>query len=520
MTLHEHIHEGYNCIMNLVIVGGGITAWLAAHYLRKKHAIDKITVIDIGEDAHYPASEITDHSFIRFLQYIDIDPIKFARATNATFRTSAKFSAWGQGGEDFFVTFDSVIPELTANAYKEYVDNRNANYMLYSQLQEDKVPLHIFGANYLLTNNFSPFYSRNNRIWPTCLFSMNIDTRTVSTYLQSMHKKINVKRVVGQIASLQRGDTGNIEQIIMSDGSTIDSDFVVDCSGLQRLVARNFDTRWNCLNKNFPVTSSLSFCTEPFPAIPSFNNARAMTSGWLSSIPQQNGFNSAYYYSDQHYTLEQATEELNKFFKKDIEFTTQTTTSVGYYEHCSFYNCVLLGTASSFIEPLLTSHITTTLDVLRHLNLRDYKRANTTAHRHLNDRYHESLMTTLNNTYLLCITGRRELYWRSFSFAEAPHFTKSLVEDFFKTKDFFKFCNETKHSPLFWLAVFQGLNEPAYNKALSEFRTYARQINTVRLSNRIQKEAAELCRHMIDHRIFLTHNIEYMLGRQLTGYPF
>lgn len=65
-------------------------------------------------------------------------------------------------------------------------------------------------------------------------------------------------------------------------------------------------------------------------------------------------------------------------------------------------------------------------------------------------------------------------------------------------------------SPIIWLAAFDGLKIKEYDKALSKFRSEARDINTIRLLNRIQSEAQNYANRMIDHREFLESNIRYI----------
>jgi tryptophan 6-halogenase len=90
-----------------------------------------------------------------------------------------------------------------------------------------------------------------------------------------------------------------------------------------------------------------------------YTSAIAMTSGWTWRIPMLTRFGTGYVYSSQFATQDQATEEFCTLWGLDPENTTfsQIRFRVGRNRRSWVKNCVSIGLASCFLEPLESTGI-------------------------------------------------------------------------------------------------------------------------------------------------------------------
>lgn len=493
---------------NFVVIGGGTVGWLAASYLRKKHPLDKITVIESSKIGIIGAGESTTSNFIEFLKYIDISPLDMLNDIGGTIKTSTKFTDWNKNGGEYYSVFQPWTATLTLSKYQDYNEYHDSDYMLYSQLEEDNIPLHYFGANKLLTQTYAPFYKEDNKILPVSSFTLNINGTNFSQYLKKLHKKTNIKLIDGIVKSFDVDVHNNINNIILESGENVAVDFVVDCSGMGRLTSNFYHIKWLSYQKYLSIDSTIPFFLPPHDKIPSYINIAAMKYGWMFYIPMQDRYGAGYNFCSNMCTPEQACEEVETLLKHPIDIIKHIKYESGCYEKCWFNNCLTLGMASGFLEPMAASNISIAIDILNKVDFRKYFDGDRSIvdevnnlSSHLNDLF-------LRNVYFRYITNRTDtLFWQNFNFNNAPESLKSTLDNFFTTKDFYKFCADMQQTPIIWLAAFQGLDIPEYKKALSDFRTYSRQINTIRVQNKIIEHSNIIERNIIDQRVFFNDGI-------------
>lgn len=498
--------------MKIVILGGGTVGWLAAYYFRKRHPLDEVTVIESSKIGVIGAGESTTTNFLPFLNYLQIEPIELTKKTGGTFKTGTRFKNWNGDNNEYYNVITPWVPELSPSGYAEYNNVSDVDAKVYCQLVEDHFPMHLFGANNLLTKNFTPFYATENRtIAELSKYTVNIDGTKFSQYLRNFRKARNVKLIDGIISSFERDGSNNISEVILEDGTKISADIIIDCSGFSRLTAKEYSTPWISYKKYLPIDSTIPFFLKPGRDIPAFVDIIALKYGWSFKIPMQNRFGSGYNFSSQYTDWDSARKEIEQYLGHDVDVIKKISYESGHYEKCWYNNCISLGMASGFLEPMAASNISTAIEVLKKINLRKFMSGDTSQRDMVNKEYLLLNEIFLNNVYFRYITKRKDTdFWKSFSIDNAPESLKTIVNKFIDTKDFIGFCNDMHQSPIIWLAALDGLKIPEYDKALSKFRSEARDVNTIRLVNRIQAEAQKFANKMIPQRDFFDLDIMYI----------
>ena len=176
----------------------------------------------------------------------------------------------------------------------------------------------------------------------------------------------------------------NIEKIYLEDGTILNADLWVDCTGFQSMLlgkALNepFDNYSDILPNNKAWACKMTYR----PSLPlkmqmiPFTNCEAIENGWVWTIPLTSRIGTGYVYSDKFITDEQALNEfraclLRKTFvniktgkverafghtsimnaTSDPEICRNITMRIGKHKRVWVKNVVAIGLSAGFIEPL------------------------------------------------------------------------------------------------------------------------------------------------------------------------
>ena len=498
--------------MKIVVLGGGTVGWLAAYYFRKRHPLDEVTVVESSKIGVIGAGESTTTNFLPFLNYLQIEPIELTKQTGGTFKTGTRFKNWNGDNSEYYNVISPWTTQLSPSGYSEYAGVPDVDAKVYCQLAEDKFPLQLFGATNILTKSFTPFYlTDNNTIAEISKYTVNIDGTKFSQYLKQFSRIRNVKLIDNVVKYFEKDSNNNISTIVFENGDKLSADIVIDCSGFSRLTAKEYNIPWRSYKKYLPIDSTIPFFLKPQREIPSFVDLIALKYGWSFKIPMQNRFGSGYNFSSQYTDWDLAKKEIEQYLGHEVDVIKKITYESGHYEQCWYNNCISLGMASGFLEPMAASNISTAIEVLRKINLRKFLSGDLTQRDMVNAEYLKINEIFLNNVYFRYMTKRKDTdFWKSFSLDKAPESLQNILNEFYKDKDFIKFSSNMHQSPLIWISAFDGLKIPEYDKALSKFKHESRDINTIRLTNRIQAEAQKLATRMIPQRDFFERDIMYL----------
>jgi tryptophan halogenase len=165
------------------------------------------------------------------------------------------------------------------------------------------------------------------------------------------------------VLDLQIAATGEIRGVLTAEHGLIEGDLFLDCTGFRRSLMSKVDPG-NQFESNaaslfcdravvlrFPYESEESTQKEMDP----FVTASAQSAGWIWKIPLWSRISSGYVYSSAFLTEDQAENELRRYWGYDrtkdcvphkVKFQT------GKLRQLWTKNCVAIGLAGGFVEPL------------------------------------------------------------------------------------------------------------------------------------------------------------------------
>jgi flavin-dependent dehydrogenase len=351
-------------VRKVVIVGGGSAGWLTAGIIAAEHNTKsssgiQVTVIESPEVNIIGVGEGTWPSMRDTLAKIGISETDLFRECDASFKQGVKFSKWVTGAEEDHYYHPFVLPQgytktdlvFPWQKQREKISFADAvSYQGYL-CQEDRAPKLISTPEYAGVANYG----------------YHLDAFKLGQLLQNHCKeKLGVKHVVDHIVDINDTEDGDIASVTTKQQGDIVGDLFIDCSGMSSiLLGKHFNVPF-ISKKHILFNDSALAVHLPYPdkntPITSHTAATAQKSGWIWDIALPTRRGVGYVYSSEHSNDLDAEIELRAYIESSIGKNEADKLTVrklnftpGHREKFWHKNCVAIGMAAGFLEPLEAS---------------------------------------------------------------------------------------------------------------------------------------------------------------------
>jgi len=343
-------------VKDIVIVGGGTAGWMTAATLGKllggQYSVrlvesDEIGIIGVGE-ATIPHIRL-------FNEALEIDENEFLAATQGTFKLGIEFVDWGALGERYTHGFGRVGPELTGVAFH--------HYWLRMRRAGKAGPLDGYSIN-----TAAPPLARFMRPRPDMAgspladiaYAFHFDASLYARFLRRYAEQRGVRRTEGRIVRVeQHGEGGDIAAVVMESGERIAGDFFIDCSGIRALlIEQTLHAGYEDWTHWLPCDRAIAVPCAPVAPLLPLTRSTAHTAGWQWRIPLRHRIGNGHVFSSRHMSEDEATAVLMSHLDAEPLADPRTVRYVtGRRKEFWKRNCVALGLASGFLEPLESTSI-------------------------------------------------------------------------------------------------------------------------------------------------------------------
>lgn len=353
--------------MNILIAGGGTAGWLTALYILKKfpnqHTVtviesSKLGIIGVGEGGTPFLGDIIRNVDCDF----GIDSEEFTKETDAAMKMGIHHINWKSCGSDYKAPLDfSPTYNEDADTYLLHALENNIPFHLTTKLgwywDQTKIP-------YLKT----PQPTKNPEYYISDGHSYHFNTYLLGRYFKKIVCEVGGTYVDAIINDVEIDDAG-IKSLILDNGSILTSDLYVDCTGFSKTLITKLTDNWQDYSDKLPINRAMAFYlpVDKGQEIPLWTIAHAMSSGWMWQIPILNRFGCGYVFCDKYLTDEQAQAEIEKELGRKIEPYKFIKFQSGRFEKGWHKNCVSLGLAYSFVEPLEATSIHSTIIQIKNM---------------------------------------------------------------------------------------------------------------------------------------------------------
>ncbi len=345
--------EASKPIRRIVIAGGGTAGWMVAAGLSKTMGrLYDIRLIESEEIGTIGVGEATIPTLHFFHEILGIDEREFMAATQATFKLGINFENWRNVNEDYFHSFGKTgKPHWMAGFQHFWLEGRErglasdyGDYCLELRAAMDNRFAHLpnSGLNY----------------------AYHLDATLYAGYLRRIAEAQGVKRVEGKIVKVHTdsrmdGSVGNITGITLGNGSLIEADFFIDCTGMRSLLlGETLGVPYEDWSQWLPCDSAVAAQTTLVGEAVPYTRSIAHPWGWQWRIPLQHRVGNGLVYSSKKLGDDEAKAALLANVVGEvirpprvIKFTP------GQREVVWKRNCVAIGLSSGFLEPLESTSI-------------------------------------------------------------------------------------------------------------------------------------------------------------------
>ncbi len=336
--------------MKVVIVGGGSSGWMAASMLARLmgQQLD-ITLIESDDVGTVGVGEATIPPIAYFNKVLGIDENEFLRETGGTFKLGIEFDGWHTPGKAYMHAFGRIGKDMgLAGFHHTWLRAKAAGHV--SDYWD-------YSLNYQAAkaNKYQPLATIPNTNLQGLVHAYHFDAGLYARYLRKLSELWGVTRQEGFIEKVNLNPTsGCIDSVTLKSGQAIEGDFFIDCSGFRALLIGDaLKTGYEDWRHWLPCDRAMAVPCERVDPVMPYTRSMAHGAGWQWRIPLQHRTGNGLVYCSDYYTDEQARELLLSNLDasptgdpRPIKFVT------GRREKQWYKNCVALGLASGFLEPL------------------------------------------------------------------------------------------------------------------------------------------------------------------------
>jgi len=453
--------------LEIVILGGGTAGWMAAAALVSLLPPDgwRVRLVESEEIGIVGVGEATFPEVKYFNDAIGIDEAEMMRATNATFKLGIEFVDWGFKGSRYMHPFGVHGP-----ANMEHIFHHH--WVRARQVESaHEIGEYSLAAQAARSCRFQFPEKHSARIDSAFTYAYHFDASLYGIFLRRVAEQRGAERIEGKVREVvQHPESGDIQSLALESGETISGDLFIDCSGFRSLLlGQALGVGWEDWSKWLVCDRAFAVPSERDELSP-YTRSTAMEAGWRWRIPLQHRTGNGYVFSSEFISEDEAAQSLMRSLETKalaeprlLKFQTGRRT-VGWAR-----NCVALGLASGFFEPLESTSIYLVQVAIMHLvallpgksidpRLRDEFNL-------LMDLQYERIRDFLILHYKL---NRREdaEIWRYCAAMDVPESLTRKIE-LFRRSGIIERYKDGLFPPTSWLSIFigQGLVPESYNPA-------------------------------------------------------
>lgn len=348
-------------VKRVVIVGGGTAGWLTAGMIAAKHRSRiptsfSVTLVESPNTPIIGVGEGTWPTLRTTLSRIGVSETELFRQCDAAFKQGAWFGRWTTGEPNDGYYHPLMLPQSFSqiNLVPHWLARNDGRSFCDAVCPQGRIcddglaPKTIATAEYDAVANYS----------------YHLDAGKFAPFLQKhCCEKLGVRHVLADVRRVNLAENGDIRSLDTEQAGEIEGDLFIDCTGFKALLIGE------TLGVPFVDCSDVLFCDTalamqvPYPSetspITSHTISTAQSAGWIWDIGLPTRRGVGHVYSSRHTSADAAERELRDYVgpaAKDLPVRRIPIRS-GHRQIFWKRNCVAVGLAAGFLEPLESSAI-------------------------------------------------------------------------------------------------------------------------------------------------------------------
>jgi tryptophan 7-halogenase len=357
-------------VRSVAIVGDGVDAWMVAAALAVAlGARVTVRIVTSPNDStvarEVANAESTLPPLRAFNTLLGMDEDKLIRGCAGTFKLGTEFVGWREGGR-YIQPCGEFGATLGGVAFHQYLTRLHAAGMA---VRQEEYCLAAIAAR---AGSFTRPSQDPSSVQSTMTYALHLDGARYREHLNAVAQLHGVSVVRGAIGEVVLGHNGYVAALILQDGERIEADLFVDASGDEaRLIGTAMDVAFEDWSSGLPCSRHVAAKCEQRQLGAPLTRVEAAKFGWMTRVPLQGSVVCGYTYDPALLDDESAARALLEWMEAspntDVVFrSAKSGRRVAPWQG----NCVAIGTAAGFIEPLDSAalHLTQSM-IVRLLSL-------------------------------------------------------------------------------------------------------------------------------------------------------
>jgi tryptophan halogenase len=339
--------------LEIVIAGGGSAGWVAAATLaRFLGNRASITLVESEEIGTVGVGEATIPQIHNLIVGLGLDQADFVRRTNASFKLGIEFVDWLGDGGSYIHSFGHT--------------GRGVGLIPFRQLWLRGRALGVAGEygdyafNIAAARRGRMAKDAGSNTIPDLAYAYHFDASLFAGMLRDYAEERGVRRIEGMIVEVERDpQSGDVTALALSGERKVGGNLFVDCTGFRSLIlGQALGVPYVDWSEWLPCDRALAVPCESSEAFRPYTQAMARPTGWQWRIPLQHRTGNGHVYCSSFMSDDEASALLLANLDaapladpRPIRFTSGCRAT--FWSH----NCVALGLAAGFMEPLESTSI-------------------------------------------------------------------------------------------------------------------------------------------------------------------
>ena len=348
-------------INNVVIVGGGTAGWLTAGVIAARHqgrmkAGFSVTLIESPNIKIIGVGEGTWPTIRTTLKKMGVSETDFFRHCDGAFKQGGKFVGWTTGAPDDSYYHPLMLPQgfTEVNLAPHWLSNSHGRTFCDA----------VCPQGLLCDDGLAPKLITTPEYQAVANYSYHLDAGKFAPFLQRhCTEKLGVRHVLADVLTVNQAENGDIRSVVTREAGEIAGDLWIDCTGFASILLGK------TLGVEFKSCSDVLFCDtaltvqvpfdRPDAPMESQTVATAQTAGWIWDIALPTRRGIGHVYSSRHIGDDAAMDVLARYVGPRIKDLNVRKIPIrgGHRETFWKNNCVAVGLAAGFLEPLESSAI-------------------------------------------------------------------------------------------------------------------------------------------------------------------
>jgi flavin-dependent dehydrogenase len=360
----------------IVIVGGGTGGWMTAAHLKKALPGVDVVLVESSNIKTIGVGEATFSTIKLFFDFLGLDESEWMPSCNASYKLAIKFVDWRAERGHFFHPFQRyeivdgfnmgewwlklkrhdepfdyacfLVPALCdAQRSPRFLDGR-----VFDEKVQDYFGVELQGKRNILAEHRVQYP-----------YAYHFDAGLLAEFLKGYATRRGVRQIVDDVAEVALREDGAIDHLVTREHGAVEGDLYVDCTGFRGLLVNQ------ALGEPFLSFSESLLCDSAVAmqlprdaavhGIEPYTTATALSAGWVWNIPLYGRIGTGYVYASQFQSREAAEMEFRRHLGPAANGlpAAHIAMRIGRCRRSWVKNCVAIGLASGFVEPLESTGI-------------------------------------------------------------------------------------------------------------------------------------------------------------------